>query len=179
MCSAPVTRRVCCVSDKSRSGNSRKLPNAPASEFTSTTTATLTRTRATMWQHVSRRYTSARRLAAARAHDMLERYTHTVYVPTKMRIHFLQNVSHSAAHYRRNEKGMMRGGKLGRRKTFGLERRRGREREETVRERRRRRGGGEREARRRTQRDKEAAGMGNGGNEEGREEEGKASLNIS
>ena len=30
----------------------RKLPNAPASEFTSTTTATLTRTRATMWQHV-------------------------------------------------------------------------------------------------------------------------------
>lgn len=187
MCSAPVTRRVCCVSDKSRSGNSRKLPNAPASEFTSTTTATLTRTRATMWQHVSRRYTSARRLAAARARTicaMLERYTytHTIYVPTKMRIHFLQNVSHSAAHYRRNEKGMMRGGKLGRRKTFGLERRRGREREETVRERRRRRtrrGGGEREARRRTRRDKEAAGMGNGGNEEGREEEGKASLNIS
>jgi len=30
----------------------RKLPNAPASEFTSTTTATLTRTHATMWQHV-------------------------------------------------------------------------------------------------------------------------------
>jgi len=27
-----------------------------------------------------------------------------------MRIHFLQNVSHSAAHYQRNEKGMMRGG---------------------------------------------------------------------
>lgn len=38
----------------------------------------------------------------------LTRYTQ--YVPTKMRIHFLQNVSHSAAHYRRNEKGMIRGG---------------------------------------------------------------------
>lgn len=168
-CSAPVTRRVCCVSDKSRSGNSRKLPNAPASEFTSTTTATLTRTRATMWQHVSRRYTSARRLAAARTIcATLERYTytHTVYVPTKMRIHFLQNVSHSAAHYRRNEKGMMRGGKLGRRKTFGLVRRRGREREETVRERRRRREEG-RERKRGAQED--AKGQGGGRNGERRE----------
>ena len=45
-----------------------------------------------------------------------------------MRIHFLQNVSHSAAHYRRNEKGMIRGGNSDKEDTSGTkERRRKRE----------------------------------------------------
>lgn len=35
---------------------------------------------------------------------------HGIRTYAKMRIHFLQNVSHSAAHYRRNEKGMMHRG---------------------------------------------------------------------
>lgn len=109
----------------------RKLPNAPASEFTSTSTATLTRTRATTWQHVPvGTHLCGSQLARARPR-LRARYAparYTQYVPTKMRIHFLQNVSHSAAHYRRNEKGMMRGGNSDKEDTPGG-RKRGRKRE--------------------------------------------------
>lgn len=55
----------------------RKLPNAPASEFTSTTTATLTRTRATMWQHVPSVHICAVR---SRARDMRRLGTHSTYL---------------------------------------------------------------------------------------------------
>lgn len=103
----------------------RKLPNAPASEFTTTTTTTTGNVNTYARNDVATRtvgYTSVR-----------GSQQYTSYVPTKMRIHFLQNVSHSAAHYRRNEKGMLRGGNSDKEKrTPGEERKEAREEKGTL-----------------------------------------------
>lgn len=131
----------------------RKLPNAPASEFTSTTTATLTRTCATMWQHVPLVHICAPR-------DMRRLGTHSTYlrrcgyifyktflIPRRITGETRKGWYAEVTRTRRTPAGRRRGGE---RENRGGE------------EGKKRRGGG--------QRDKE-------GQDEGRE--GKASLNIS
>lgn len=154
-----MVARALVASATNLSLGTRKLPNAPASEFTSSTTTT---------GNVN---TYARNDMATRTAGYT--HTHRTYTrtSTKMRIHFLQNVSHSAAHYRRNEKGMMRGGNSNkeghRERERGQERRQGtREEKETDRVGRRRRPKGQGGGRRRER-------------TEGRRTEGEASLNIS
>lgn len=64
----PLRSRLAFVASATNLGlGSCKLPNAPASEFTSTTTATLTRTRATMWQHTCFVCNTSARLSRGRA----------------------------------------------------------------------------------------------------------------
>lgn len=90
-----------------------------------------------------------------------------------MRIHFLQNVSHSAAHYRRNEKGMMHRGNSDKEDTSGASE------IEEEKERTYRGGGGKGEARRGGRRDR-WAGRRKGTSGRDKKDGGKkASLNIS
>lgn len=100
--SAPVASRICCVSDKSRSGNSQIAKRTGIRIHVDDDGNVNTYTRNDVATRSVGTHLRGSRYAPTR-------YVHR-YVPTKMRIHFLQNVSHSAAHYRRNEKGMMRGG---------------------------------------------------------------------
>lgn len=99
--SAPVAPRICCVSDKSRSGNLQIAKRTGIRIHVDDDGNVNTYTRNDVATRPVGTHLHGSRYAPAR---------YTQYVPTKMRIHFLQNVSHSAAHYRRNEKGMMRGG---------------------------------------------------------------------
>lgn len=99
--SAPVAPRICCVSDKSRSGNSQIAKRTGIRIHVDDDGNVNTYTRNDVATRSVGTHLRGSRYAPAR---------YTQYVPTKMWIHFLQNVSHSAAHYQRNEKGMMRGG---------------------------------------------------------------------
>lgn len=151
--SIPVAPRICCVSDKSRSGNSQIAKRTGIRIHVDNDGNVNTYTRNDVATRPVGTHLRGSRYAPAR---------YTQYVPTKMRIHFLQNVSHSAAHYRRNEKGMMRGGNSDKEDTSRTKERRRRKREP-------RRGRREKAAWRR------AKGLGGAG----RRAEGKASLNIS
>lgn len=117
--SALVAPRICCVSDKSRPGNSQIAKRTGIRIHVDDDGNVNTYTRNDVATRPVGTHLHGSRYAPAR---------YTQYVATKMRIHFLQNVSHSAAHYRRNEKGMIRGGNSDKEDTSGTkERRRKRE----------------------------------------------------
>lgn len=126
--SASVAPRICCVSDKSRSGNLQIAKRTGIRIHVDDDGNVNTYTRNDVATHVPSvtHLRGSRPLALRDARRL--RGTHGIRIPTKMRIHFLQNVSHSAAHYRRNEKGMMHRGNSNKEDISGTKER-GRERE--------------------------------------------------
>lgn len=117
--SAPVAPHICCVSDKSRSGNSQIAKRTGIRIHVDDDGNVNTYMRNDVPTRSVGTHLRASRYAPTR---------YTQYVPTKMRIHFLQNVSHSAAHYRRNEKGMIRGGNSDKEDTSRTKKRKEKER---------------------------------------------------
>lgn len=121
--------RICCVSDKSRSGNLQIAKRTGIRIHVDDDGNVNTYTRNDVATHVP----SVTHLRGSRPHALRDarrlRGTASIRTYAKMRIHFLQNVSHSAAHYRRNEKGMMHRGNSDKEDTSETTER-GREREE-------------------------------------------------